>query len=327
MPRGQVGLAAHNMSDLGMLAQLAAHPTDTSREEIYLAVASLYRIHDGNLSARERGLMQDILRRTAKDVEISVRITLAEELADDVKAPHELIVHFTNDDVEVARPLLLRSPKLSDEDLLRVISECSVEHHQIVAQRQNISETVTDVLSRAEPEAVLLALVQNTSARISPLAYDTLVEKSRSLPTLCEPLAGRGEAATRNHPPKSHSADGAQKLVDKLAASGQLKAGFLVRVLNQGQTDLFDLALAKLVDLPLTELRSRFYRGGPRAVALACRGVGIDRCVFPTVFSLSRLAHNMGTKLSFDELAEVDRVFATVPKTSALSELSSLTFN
>jgi uncharacterized protein (DUF2336 family) len=127
--------------------------------------------------------------------------------------------------------------------------------------------------------------------------------------------------------PKIPSANGAQKLIDKLAASGQLKAGFLLRVLNQGQTELFDLALAKLVDLPVIELRSRFYRGGPRAVALACRGVGIDRCVFPTVFNLSRQAHNMRTNLSHADLAEVDLVFATVPKTSALSELFSLTFN
>jgi len=128
-------------------------------------------------------------------------------------------------------------------------------------------------------------------------------------------------------PARAPSADGAQKLIDKLSASGELKAGFLLRVLHQGQTDLFDLGLAKLANLPLLELRSRFYRGGPRAVALACRGVGIDRCVFNTVFNLSRQAHNMRATLTFADLAEVDEVFATLPKTSALSELSAPTFN
>jgi len=139
----------------------------------------------------------------------------------------------------------------------------------------------------------------------------------------------QAQTAVQSEPPapKTPPAESAQKLIDKLAASGQLKAGFLLRVLHQGQTDLFDLALAKLTNLPVAELRAKFYRGGPRAVALACRGVGIDRCVFTTVFNLSRQAHNMRTNLSYADLAEVDRVFATVPKSGALTELSSLTFN
>jgi uncharacterized protein (DUF2336 family) len=354
---------------MGALAQLAPHPQDTSREEVYLAVASLYRAQGQALSERERALMQDILRRLTNDIEISVRTALAERLAGDAKAPRDLILLLAADSIDVARPLLLRSPVLNDVELTRLVADCSIEHQQTIASRTNIGKTVTESLSRSEHECVLLALVQNTSARFSPHAYVALVEKSRGLPSLHEPLARRADLppqlATRMHdqvsdslktniqqnsivastnvtavidrsltptnsdrpPPKIPPTEGAQKLVNKLAASGQLKVGFLLRVLNQGQTDLFDLALAKLVDLPVIELRSRFYGGGPRAVALACRSVGIDRCVFSTVFNLSRQAHNMGTKLSFDELAEVDRVFATVPKSSALSELFSLTFN
>ena len=278
-----VGLTAHDTNEVSRLAHLAVNPKNTRREEIYLAIASLYRIQGSDLSERERALVRDLLCRLTKDVEISVRVGLAERLADDAKAPHDLILLLAHDAIEVARPLLLRSTVLNDKDLVALSAECGDAHRQTIAARVQTSNAATNQTTK-------------TSTNDFP-------------------------------PPKAPSADGAQKLIDKLAASGQLKAGFLVRVLNQGQTDLFDLALAKLVDLPIMELRSRFYRGGPRAVALACRGVGIDRCVFPTVFSLSRQAHNMGAKLSFDELAEVDRVFATVPKTSALSELSSLTFN
>jgi hypothetical protein len=45
------------------------------------------------------------------------------------------------------------------------------------------------------------------------------------------------------------------------------------------------------------------------------------------VFNLSRQVHNMHTSLSRADLVEVDRIFAIVPKTSALSELSGPTFN
>ncbi len=364
-----VGLTAHDMSDMGRLAQLAVNPQGTSREEIFLAVASLYRIQGSGLNERERALMHEILRRLTKDVEMAIRIALAERLADDTTAPHDLILLLADDNIEVARPLLLRSPLLSDEDMLRLIAECSIGHQETVASRPHIGEVVTEALSKSDAESVLVALVRNATARISTIAYNTLVEKSRGIASLHEPLAQRSDLppqlATRmcewvsdalktyikqNYsiapqklnaafeqaetaiksepaPPKTPPAESAQKLIDKLAASGQLKAGFLLRVLHQGQTDLFDLALAKLTNLPVAELRGRFYRGGPRAVALACRGVGIDRCVFTTVFNLSRQAHNMRTNLSYADLAEVDRVFAAVPKTSALTELASLTFN
>src|SRR4029077_14930437 len=69
--------------------------------------------------------------------------------------------------------------------------------------------------------------------------------------------------------PKDPPADSAQKLIDKLASSGQLKAGFLMRVLSQGQIDLFDLAFARLLDLELVQFRQFFYQDGVRLVALA----------------------------------------------------------
>ncbi len=68
--------------------------------------------------------MQDILRLLARDVEMAIRIALAERLADDSTAPHDLILLLADDRIEVARPLILRSPLLTDAELLRMIGEC-----------------------------------------------------------------------------------------------------------------------------------------------------------------------------------------------------------
>ena len=66
------------MSDMGRLAQLAMNPqSGASREEIYLAVASLYRIQVSGLNSRERELMREILKRLTRDVEMAIRIALA----------------------------------------------------------------------------------------------------------------------------------------------------------------------------------------------------------------------------------------------------------
>ncbi|MDE1937440.1 MAG: DUF2336 domain-containing protein [Alphaproteobacteria bacterium] len=358
-----MGLTARDMSDMGRLAQLATNPQDTTREEIYLAVASLYRVQGAHLNARERDLMQEILRRLASDVEMAIRIALAERLSEDTTAPHDLIMLLADDKIEVARPVILRSPLLSDEDMLRLVTQCGSSHQEAVASRANISETVTEALSRSETETVLVALVRNVTARISSTTYESLVEKSRHLSSLQGPLAHRSdlptELATRmcswvsdalktyivqnyaveakrleaafTHaetvvksepaPPKTPPTEGASKLIEKLAAAGQLKPGFLLRVLHQGQIDLFDLAFARLLDLSLSDLRQWLYEKGPKGVAFACRAVGIDRCVFGTVFNLSRQARMMKPALTITEMAEVDTVFKTFSKPAALAEI------
>ncbi len=261
---------------MGRLAQLAVNPQGTSREEIYLAVASLYRIQGTGLNQRERALMHEILRRLTRDVEMAIRIALAERLADDTTAPPELILLLADDRIEVARPLLLRSPLLTDADVLKLISAGSVAHHEAVAARANIGEPVTEVLANSDSESVLVALVRNATAKISSLAFETLVEKSRNIESLHEPLTRRPDLPpvlatrmcewvadalktyiARNYaiaperltsamnqaetqlkseppPPRTPPAESAQKLIEKLASSGQLKAGFLLRVFAPG---------------------------------------------------------------------------------------------
>jgi len=361
-----LGLTARDMNDMGRLAQLAANPQGTTKEEIFLAVASLYRVQGSYLNPRERTMMQDILRRLARDVEMAIRISLAERLADDSTAPHDLVVLLADDTIEVARPLILRSPLLTEADILRMIGDCGTDHHEAVAQRPNIGGPVCDALVRLEAESVLTALLRNVTAQISNQAFETLVEKSRSIANLQDPLARRKdlppELATRmcewvsdalktwivhnfrvapqqldraldevgqqlrSEPaaPRAQPGESAQKLIDKLAVSGQLKAGFLLRVLHQGQIDLFDLAFAKLLDRPLDEVRRKFYEMGPKPVALACRAVGIDRCVFATVFNLSRQARKIRPVLSPVELAEVTAAFSNFTKLQALEQFQKL---
>jgi uncharacterized protein (DUF2336 family) len=336
------------------LAQLAANPQGTGRDEIYLAVASLYRTQATQLSDRERALMREILQRLTGDVEMAIRITLAEKLADDEDAPLDLILLLCDDKIEVARPLILRSRKLTDDDLLRLIADADIMRQVICAARPNIGEPVSEALAKSDAEPVLVTLLRNVTARIAKNTFETLVEKSRRLPTLHEPLVQRHDLpltlATRmcdwvsdalktyivqnykiapssiddaalkiQEPPEAGSS--ASKLVDKLAAAGQLRAGFLLRVLNQGQLDLFETAFAKLLNLDMPNLRRVLYDQGPRSVALACRAVGIDRCVFSTVFNLSRKARGLLPSLTIDERADVESVFNVFSRPEAMARI------
>ena len=362
-----VGLTAHDMSDMGRLAQLAMNPqSGASREEIYLAVASLYRIQGAGLNERERELMREILRRLTRDVEMAIRIALAQRLAEDTTAPHDLILLLVDDALEVARPLILHSPLLTEADVLKLIAEAGVPHQEAVAGRSHIGEPVTAALARCEHESVLLALVRNVTARISETTYGILVEKSRAISGLAEPLVRRPDLppqlATQmcdwvsdalknyikiNYPiaprevdcaiadankvlrseppgPKDPPPGSAQKLIEKLAASGQLKAGFLMRVLSQGQADLFDLAFSRLLEVALEDFRHFFYQDALRPVALACRAAGIDRSAFATVFNLSRQARGTHTLLHPGGAAETELVFSRLSRAAALAEIRTL---
>lgn len=362
-----MGLTAHDMSDMGRLAQLAMNPKNhASREEIYLAVASLYRIQGPELNERERDLTREILRRLTRDVEMAVRIALAERLADDITVPPDLILLLVDDAIEVARPLILRSPLLTERDMVSLVAKAGIGHQEAVAERPHIGIPVTNALAQCEAESVLVTLVRNATAKISETAYQALVERSRAVVGLQEPLLKRADLpvelaqrmgvwvsdalqayihANYRIPPERIAAalseatdalhrapkgpddqpgDSAQKLIDKLAVSGQIKASFLMRVLSQGQIELFELAFARLLEVDLVRFRHLFYDGGTKVVALSCRAGGIDKAAFPTVFNLSRQARHRMESLGRAQINEAEEVFSGFTRPSALAELRAL---
>lgn len=113
----------------------------------------------------------------------------------------------------------------------------------------------------------------------------------------------------------------ARKLIDKLASSGQLRASYLIRVLREGQMELFDYAFATLLQLDVEPTRKALYGETPHTVALACRAVGIDGSAFQTVFQLCRRHKQCGTALSESEHREIRTIFSQVAKGDALERL------
>ena len=113
----------------------------------------------------------------------------------------------------------------------------------------------------------------------------------------------------------------ARKLIDKLASSGQLRASYLIRVLREGQMELFEHAFATLLQLDVEPVRKALYGANPHGVALACRAVGIDGSVFQTVFQLCGHHRQCGTVLSDMDQQEIRAIFSQVPKGDALERL------
>jgi uncharacterized protein (DUF2336 family) len=337
-----LGILARSLDEARRVPALAANPRKQSA--IWLSVATLFSNQASCLHARERSLMRDILRRLAGAADAAQRLVLAERIADDPTVPLELVLHLVDDSIEIAVPLILRSATLDEENLLALIARADVTRKILCAQRARIGERVAAALAKSDEECVLLALVHNSTAQISATTFDILAEKSVRFETLREPLTRRTDLpavlcakiretlpeATRNlsekgpiltRPNDSSEASGnACKLIDKLAVAGQLGAGFLMRVLLQGQTELFDMAFARLLDLELEEFRAAFYANDLQGMALACRAVGIDRSVFQTVWGLSTKRRAGPRPSGSGRPAALDSLFA-LPRPEALARL------
>ena len=84
-------------------------------------------------------LLGDIFLALADKAERDIRRTLAECLAKAEWAPPALINTLALDEIAIARPVIASSPLLRDQELLKILVECTIEHQIEVARRPRIS--------------------------------------------------------------------------------------------------------------------------------------------------------------------------------------------
>lgn len=279
-----------------------------------------------------QALLNSIFMTLVVEAERDIRKRLSERLADADWAPSALINIMALDEIEIARPIIARSPVLEDHDLIRLLVQATLEHQIEIARRPNLKAPVVEaIISRDEP-AVMTALASNDTAEISPDAMGRLVNRSRDVVALRSPLArhpklssdlaeqlyllvgralrdaltsrfqldaARMQAAVNEALRAAHKGESdrivapvevdedreemERSLIEKLDSAGQLRPGYLLRVLREGRLQLFVMALARLGKFEPSQIRRAIDTSRPELLALACSAVGIDRSVFPTI--------------------------------------------
>ncbi|RIK93291.1 MAG: hypothetical protein DCC73_10245 [Proteobacteria bacterium] len=177
--------------DVQDLVTLAQRRDAAGRNELFSSIADLLINDHRDFADVERTLMCDILRRLTKSVEMSIRTQLAERLAYDDEAPADLIVLLANDQIEVARSVLLYSKLLRDSDLINIVRHKTIQHQLSIAARQNLSSKVSAALVQTGTMPVLTVLLANPSANIPHDSYAQLVSRSEQEAALREPLVNR----------------------------------------------------------------------------------------------------------------------------------------
>ena len=124
------------------LLDLARDKSASGISQLAQVVGDLFFEGERVLNERERTLMTDFLRQLIQDVEISVRKALADRMAEEIRAPSDLINILANDELDVAHNILLNSQVLQDLELIEIIQHQTFEHQLTIAMRDKISEAV-----------------------------------------------------------------------------------------------------------------------------------------------------------------------------------------
>jgi uncharacterized protein (DUF2336 family) len=172
----------------GPVPSHSARPS-LDRERLLSSMLALCEAGHGQTSPEAVALMETIFLDLVQRAERDMRLRLAEQIATAPWAPSSLINALALDDIEIARPVIAKSPVLKDHDLIRVLVLATIEHQIEVARRPDLgADVVRAILDQADP-VVLTTLAGNASAEVSTPAMTRLVAMSREIAALRAPLS------------------------------------------------------------------------------------------------------------------------------------------
>lgn len=180
-----IGLPAKESADapsqslIDELIAAIANGNAEQRVRILERITDLFVAGSRSYSGEHIELFGDVLQRLIADIEVEARAKLAQQMARFDNAPPKVIRTLAFDDeIEVARPVLTHSNRLSDADLVENASTKSQEHLFAIAQRLKLSEVVTDVLVERGNDRVVRKVADNRGARFSLAGYGNLTTRA-----------------------------------------------------------------------------------------------------------------------------------------------------
>ena len=259
------------------------------RVEAAEALCEAYR--DGHLSIEDPRDTEAALTLLLDDRSPRVRQAVARFFAEEPRAPRHLIIALAHDQPEIAVPVLMRSPVLTDADLIDCASLGDIHAQIAIASRLAPSRAVSSALAEIGCVEALCALVRNAGSDITPrsfarmaermgddLALRTLMLEREDLPLvirhalvikvseylvrlICDGQWMPRQRAERLLSDARQSAtvllisaaapDEALELVDDMRSRGQLTPSLLLRALLSREIALFETALSVLSGLPM----------------------------------------------------------------------------
>jgi uncharacterized protein (DUF2336 family) len=155
-------------------------------------VTDLFLSDADRLNETQITVFDDVLVRLIERVEARTLAHLSDTLSGIETAPREAVRRLAfHDDAMVAAPVLTKSHRLSEKDLIEIANTRGQQHLLAISGRETLNEALTDVLIRRGGADVSNALAQNLGARFSEDGYATLVGHAERDEGLTETLGIR----------------------------------------------------------------------------------------------------------------------------------------
>jgi len=253
----------------------------------------------------------------ADDPSPKVRAALAETLSMSHHAPPQIIAALASDQEEVSGCVLVRSPLLTDLDLIDLMAGAPVKIQALIASRPQVSMSLSAAIAEVGEADACLALLNNDGATIAQLSFRRMAERfghegrvrdamlgNRLLPSDCRhmllikvgetlrnsPLVialmgqARAERITREACRKasltlidSTSAHEHAALIEHLRLRGDITPAFIVRLVAHGKVDFFGSVLIALSGHSEARIRTILASGRDVAVTALFRECGLAK--------------------------------------------------
>jgi hypothetical protein len=159
------------------------------RQMTTLFLADAHRLNEVQIS-----VFDDVFLQLIERADTQALVFLSNNLSGITVAPRKAIRQLAfHDDVLVAGPVLRRSARLLERDLVEVVNVRGEQHLQEIASRQTVSASLSDKLVERGATAILSKLIQNLGARFSEAGYAVLVAKAKRDDGLAEKLVRRSD--------------------------------------------------------------------------------------------------------------------------------------
>jgi uncharacterized protein (DUF2336 family) len=288
--------------------------TSESRSRTLRRITDLFLDGVDGYKEQEIGVFDDVLCTLVDKIERETLTELSSRVAPSNKAPPRLCAQLSrHDDIAVARPVLSRSPLLSDSHLVEIAQSKSQLHLEAIASRPRLSERVSDALIDHGNNIVLTTVAGNFGARLSTRGYRKLLNKAETDEALAAAISSRPDLspemfrrlvaqavssvqqrlmATTNPALKGELQGILQDVSSGIARSADRKADIrqlphavqidksklrseLVNYVESGRLTETVVALAALTGLAADTIRQLLSQEDPEAMLIACKACGL----------------------------------------------------
>ena len=180
-------------NSLPRMLALANEHSELSRIQLAGMLSDLFLQADVALSLREEEMLNELIDNLMYNSTPRVREQLVEKFVDVTRIPRRIAASLAKENIDVARPILLSCPTLTDDDLIQIVGDHSGEHAKAVAARAEISEAVADALVVTGDVRVMQLVAENLGAHLSEKAVDVVADAARYSVELRKPILYRPE--------------------------------------------------------------------------------------------------------------------------------------